>query len=473
MVYPTSYNIGRCELFYLADELKTYDKGTFAGTAKTIRNIVKIKKISESDYAYANLRKKQWNVCDVTSRKAHLLLSQSWVDSNISKQELAKDEQELPQNEQELPQNEQELPQNKQELPQDEQQEPQDEQTCEKVPITVDIPDEDKFKDVDGNILSIETVGELSHNGIYFRVKDVATCFDMSRLTGTLTNKDNAYKCGVHYKVFICKKELNALNVCQAYKRLYLTYTGMIKVLFCSHNKNAEFFQHWASKILYTRQMGKVEEKEELASNLLNVNVEAIRAVFKSSANTFPCVYLFELGTVGDLRETFHIPDNVPSDMIAYKYGMTENMERRIFEHNKSFGRMKNVHLKLKSYSYVEPRFISTAEADICTFFEGIGQRLLVPGYTELVFASEKQTKMITKQYKQISNEYAGTSKELQNKIEQLEQSINTSKLQHELDIVKMQAKLDQTVSEKTILQCKIDQRDMELMFLKKYELNH
>ena len=45
-------------------------------------------------------------------------------------------------------------------------------------------------------------------------------------------------------------------------KELYLTYLGMLKVLFSSRSGNAEMFQEWAFKVLFTVQIGSKEDKQ-------------------------------------------------------------------------------------------------------------------------------------------------------------------------------------------------------------------
>ena len=58
-------------------------------------------------------------------------------------------------------------------------------------------------------------------------------------------------------------------------KKLYLTYAGLLKVLFGSHTKSVDKFVHWATKTLFVAQMGSHNQKTNLVSNMLGVSVDA------------------------------------------------------------------------------------------------------------------------------------------------------------------------------------------------------
>ena len=113
----------------------------------------------------------------------------------------------------------------------------------------MELEDEEKFHDTDGNILEIETRGERDVDKIFFRVRDVMKRFDMPKLTDTLTRTRidfDGYEPGLHYKHFTRpvpdgvgkSKDTTKKPV----KALFLTYTGLLRVLFVSRNKNAEKF---------------------------------------------------------------------------------------------------------------------------------------------------------------------------------------------------------------------------------------
>ena len=76
------------------------------------------------------------------------------------------------------------------------------------------------------------------------------------------------------------KEQHNKNNTKKPVKALFLTYTGLLRVLFVSRNKNAETFTIWATQKLFTMQMGSKEAKEILGTEVLNIKIENYRAVF-------------------------------------------------------------------------------------------------------------------------------------------------------------------------------------------------
>ena len=223
---------------------------------------------------------------------------------------------------------------------------------------------------------------------------------------------------------------------------LYLTYNGLLRVLYVSRNKNTKQFRKWAEEKLFTIQFGSKENKEELASELLNINVRSIRDVFKSSVNSFPCIYLFELGKVCQLRDTFNISNDIDDNMMVYKYGMTENMKDRILSHINDYGKMKNVNMNLKLFSYIDVKYKVNAEQDLRLFFNSINIKLELDGTgeggnrNELIVINEKMYKMVEKHFKTVSNEYMGATKEIQEKMEKM-------KNEHEMEKLKLQYEKD------------------------------
>ena len=52
----------------------------------------------------------------------------------------------------------------------------------EKTPDIIELDDDEKFRDDEGNVLEIETRGERTYDGIHFRVKDVSSGFGIENL---------------------------------------------------------------------------------------------------------------------------------------------------------------------------------------------------------------------------------------------------------------------------------------------------
>ena len=90
-------------------------------------------------------------------------------------------------------------------------------------------------KDSEGNILKIETRGDREYNKIYFKVKDVSKDFNMELLQNIIIKENTLYKNNIDYKYFICEKKNDCLNKSSKTtikKELFLTYEGILRVLF-------------------------------------------------------------------------------------------------------------------------------------------------------------------------------------------------------------------------------------------------
>jgi hypothetical protein len=304
----------------------------------------------------------------------------------------------------------------------------------EEAPGIIHLNDNEKFRDTDGNIVEIETRGTKNYNNIYFKLSHVSKGFNMTNLKLSILKKDRGYNRNVDYKTFLIAVEA----VDNVYREntnkikkpsLYLTYSGLLRVLFVSRNKNVERFQDWAMKTLFTIQMGSTEERVRLGTSILNIPEKTYKAVFKKHANKFPCIYLLSLGNVGVLRKTFGIVDSsIPDDSIIYKYGFTDDLGRRMGEHEDKYGKLENVKIVLSTFHIIDPKYTCDAEGDIreeCNAYE-IG--LQTEGYNELIVLNKKQLEHVKKNYGRIGRDYAGHTAELQEQIVQLKYELERLK---------------------------------------------
>jgi hypothetical protein len=260
----------------------------------------------------------------------------------------------------------------------------------------------------------------------------------MKYLNSVLTNKSReGYVKNVDYKFLIVSINDGVETTNKNNKpSLYLTYSGLLRVLFVSRIKIVERFQEWAMKTLFTIQMGKEEEKVKLGTSILNIPEKTYRAVFQKHASKFPCIYLLSLGKVEELRETFGIVDTkIPDDSIVYKYGFTDDLGRRIGEHESTYGKLKNVKIVLSTFNIIDTKYTCEAEGDIreeCNAYE-IG--LQTDGYRELIILNKKQLEHVTKNYGRIGRDYAGHTAELQDQITKLKYELKER--DHEIDRLK------------------------------------
>ncbi len=330
-----------------------------------------------------------------------------------------------------------------------------DEKGIPEAPSIINLTNDEKFKDTDGNVVEIETRGERIHNGIYFKVKDVEIKFDQKQLSVIICNKNTGYEKDTDYCFFNCKVNNNVMkkNKKETIKKeMFLTYCGMLKVLFVSRSGKASGFIKWAIETLFTVQMGTKDQKQVLGSKLLGVSTDDVKIVFNTSLSTTPCIYFIILGTVGELREIMNIDMKYPDNMIVAKFGRANDMPDRISQHENDYGKIKGVELRLKYFGYVDPQHAVKAEAEVRDFFTEMESKLEYDGRKELVVIRSSMLKQVKNLYKNISSAYAGHVKDLLLEIKELEAKNQLIKRDMDLEKERYQNTL-QEEKHKNILQ--------------------
>jgi len=139
--------------------------------------------------------------------------------------------------------------------------------------------------------------------------------------------------------------------------------------LFSCHSDNAIIIQDQILKILYSYYYGSNEQKKELVGKMMKMSLNHVKEVFTSSGPV-SCVYLFTLGKVKDLRESMNISNDYKDTDIICKYGYSISLERRFKEHQKKYGSINGVDLRLKYYRYIDTGLLSQAESNISSYME-------------------------------------------------------------------------------------------------------
>jgi hypothetical protein len=418
--------------YYRADDLKTFLPIYFVGTSRTIRQIIEKKSIPAVDRLYATHSKKLgWTVVSDQLKppsKATLFLSESWSNTNIPG--LCAD-----------------VPKNIVAV-----------DDYPEAPPLLELEDSEKFHDSDGNIFEIETRGERTAKNIFFLAKDVSRVFDMPSLVKNITDKssNSTYVIDTHYKIFYTEQIHTVENkqTKQIKKAVYLTYKGMLKTLFGSHSKRADYFTDWATDVLFTVQMGTEEQREELGAKVIGQPVRAVRAVFKTFVDATPCVYRFSLGTVATLRQSMNIPTTIKDNFIVIKYGRTRDIRERILKHIKTYEKIDGVALGLMNCVYVDPKYLSVAECEIKEFYCATETPIIFASFKELFAIDPSHEKIIIEQYKIIGHKYAGSLTGINQEIERMktENILTAQKTEaynilmaerHAHDLTKLRAELE------------------------------
>jgi hypothetical protein len=146
--------------------------------------------------------------------------------------------------------------------------------------------------------------------------------------------------------------------------------------------------------------------------------------MFKAYTGKFPCIYLFELGTVGSLRELYSISPDIPDDVIVYKYGFTDDIVRRFTEHTNDYGKLKDVNVYLSLFTLIDVKYTSDAENHLRQLLKGFNKALPVEGKKELITLNTKELNIVKQQFDMLSNKYSGSTQGLQKIIEELKQQL-------------------------------------------------
>ena len=291
-----------------------------------------------------------------------------------------------------------------------------------KTPDIIELDDDEKFHDDEGNVLEIETRGERERDGIYFRVKDVAKAFGIESLKDVLLHKNKGYTRNVDYKVFACSPVTNGhcatTSTASARKYLFLTYTGLMRVLFVTRNNKTDQFQKWALETLFVAQMGSAIERSIVAQRI------------QHSSFTFSGLYLIKIASVSTVRHKMLFNDSVQDDDGVYKFGRAEQINARYQQHTKNpvyvdLGQT----LEIICASFVPEQFLVEAEQSLRSkVYPSHGHAY--SGKKELIVLNAKQLKQVVKLYESIKTNYSTMVSTTSQYIVDLRNELNETKLE-------------------------------------------
>lgn len=227
------------EANFIKDKVPTF----FVGCSSSIGKIIEKKKIPKDKYMWCSYHKQNgYTIVDpkiVNKRK--LYIDKEWVEQNVPT----------------FGDNDKEL-------------------EIEIAPPILELLEHEKFRDENNEIIDIEIRGERHIDKVYFRARDIEKMLELKDcfIIDTLRNKDSTFEIKKHYEFFI-PQDPNIFGVLkdktQNQKTTFLTYHGLVKLLFTRRHPIAEHFQKWAINILFIHQLGIDEQKEQLGADLLDI----------------------------------------------------------------------------------------------------------------------------------------------------------------------------------------------------------
>ena len=275
------------------------------------------------------------------------------------------------------------------------------------LPDLIVLEDKEKVCDDDGNVLEIETRGVRECDKIFFNLKDIIQRFDIKKLQDTILRKDSKYE-KKHYTQF---EQIIPGN--NKEKNYYLTYEGILKVLFSSRSGNVSKFIKWATKTLFTIQLGTVNEKKKLAADILGVPIKEFNQSLKANTGSIASIYFITLGTGKSLRKSMNLDSSILDDDVISIYGYTKDLQRRLKEHQIHYKYIKGSNLMLKYYSYIDKTYLSKAEKDIKDHFISTESHLEYGSEKEMVCTDKNTLKYLQSYYNTVGKSYEGDKTEI------------------------------------------------------------
>jgi hypothetical protein len=365
---------GECQVYDL-DDLILYDKAYFYGCLKRKRDVLTKRNIFDNDYFYAKITKNGWQESNENYSRSKILLKSDWVKSNVTKfVDMYGGNKTKP--------------------------------VLREAPPLLELEEHEKFRDEDGNVYEVEVRGVREEDKIYFRGRDIEKLFEMERLID-IVKQENTYTLVQDYEMFLLVQ--NTYSLCfgsveiKSVKRTFFTYNGLLKVIFRSNSGTAYRFRKWATKIVYTAHLGTEEQRFEQALDIAGVNASLVKQVFDTCVTKVPCVYLFYVGRVSKMLK--HYPElKQYRSGILYKYGMTISLHRRLVEHIKDYGSLKESDLKLSQWSPINEKCISKAEMALSRYFND--RKVPFQGHEEVIILSRTDMVDVKAKYMEIYNSF-------------------------------------------------------------------
>jgi hypothetical protein len=409
------------DALFIKEKVPTY----FMGCSATILKVIEKKNIPVDKFRFASYSVKTgYKECSADYKSRRLLINAEWVEANVPGFGMATPAPSA-------------APQKTAHKPAAE--EPTNTKSYPPAPPMLELEDSEMFVDDSGKVIEIEVRGERHFDKIWFKARDVETMLLLSDIGPVMQDVKSSFEEGVHYQTFDLipllrnsghhdqKKNKNELA-------LFLSYWGLVKMLFGRRHPVAIKFQRWAIEKLFVIQMGTPEAKEGMAADVLGVTPQTLKAVLSTNANSMPVIYLFQLGTVKELRSSFpdEIPETFKDSDIVFKYGLTTDFKQRTIQHEASFKKFsyadgEPVNIQLKYHVYIDPVHLSDAEMDIERYFKSAKWHLNIKQkkLTEVVAVPETfVSNIIHNEFKRLGNTYAGRLQDMQTQLRN-EQKIN------------------------------------------------
>jgi len=402
------------ENVYILKELIEYDRAFFVGCIKNPRSAIENKNIPSGQYWYASYSKRTniWSLSHAGVPKANVLISEKWVHENVPKYTGNFDVYKY-----------------------------------KPLPQLLLLTEEEKFRDFEGNIYEVQVRGEKTKESIRFKCSDILELFKMKNdnirhfldktdyevfANSVFANPDGPVNLtgpsGLDEEILSHPTEVNNPNTIKRRDRqavTFLTYNGLLKTIFSSRSNVAYRFQDWATNIIYAAQFGTTPERIDAACDIIGINAQLVRNVLSTCISTMPCVYLFNVGKISELRK--HYEELKPyKNGFLFKWGRTNNLKRRTGEHIKNYGNLISSTLQLKYFSPVDNMYEVDAENEIRQYFHS--NAISFKNHKELIILERTEIADARKFYEEVYEKFSSEVDKLLGRKKELEHNAEYTK---------------------------------------------
>jgi len=373
---------------YDLNSLVQYDQAYFYGCLKHKRDAVIKKQIPEEHYFYAKITKNGWVESEPKYSRAKILITEDWAKANVNKlvekytAKSSKPSSPKPSTSRLV----------------------QAVKNYKEAPNIIKLGDIEKFKDNEDNLFEVEVRGVREEDKIFFKAQDVENAFGMINLVKDIRKEHTNYIEKEDYEIFLLsRKGIISPNgpvenkTASRVLATFLTYNGLLKVIFNSRSGVAYKFRKWATKIIYTAHLGTDDQRVEQALNIAGVNASLVKQVFDTCVTKVPCVYLFYIGAVSKMRKHYPVDLKDHRTGIIYKFGKTNSLHRRLMEHVREYGGLECSELKLSQWSPINENAISEAETQLSHYFND--KKIVFQGHVEIVILGRSDIVGVKGQY--------------------------------------------------------------------------
>ena len=180
-------------------------------------------------------------------------------------------------------------------------------------------------------------------------------------------------------------------------------------MIYITKNNEAKGLRNWLSNIIFTLQMGKREDKVKVITKSMCLNHDEARRFFLISSTPISCLYLFVLSSIYENEKTKFI----------CKFGYTNNLNKRMGEHQKTYGDKFNETIHLQHYVNINSMYLQEAERKLYEFFKD--DKYILDNEKELILIDKTKYKACKKLYKKIGEDY----------------DVKETRLVHEMELMK------------------------------------